>query len=68
MHLKNGSQNVPNLSKSELLTKSFLGGLKVVFDTFLLVCFLSLNESTSQTRKNLFFFYFKSSFRSGENL
>ena len=30
--------------------------LKVVSATFLLVCFLSLNESTCQTRKNVFYF------------
>ena len=30
--------------------------LKVVSITFLLVCFLSLNESTFQTRKNVFCF------------
>ena len=41
--------------------------LKVVSATFLLVCFLSLNESTYQTRKNVFLIRFKSSFRSGEN-
>ena len=29
--------------------------LKVVFVTFLLVCFLSLNESTCQNRKNAFY-------------
>ena len=40
---------------------------KVVSATFLLVCFLSLNESTCQTRKNLFLFHFKSSFHSTEN-
>ena len=33
----------------------------------LLVCFLSLNESTCQTRKNAFLFHFKSSFCSQEN-
>ena len=41
--------------------------LKVVSATFLLVCFLSLNKNTFQTRKNLFLFYFKNSFRSQEN-
>ena len=30
--------------------------LKVVSDTFLLVCFFNLNESTCQTRKNAFYF------------
>ena len=33
-----------------------LKDLKVVFAAFLVVCFLSLNESTSQTRKNAFYF------------
>ena len=41
--------------------------LKVVSATFLLVCFLSLNESTCQTGKDVFLFHFKSSFRSQEN-
>ena len=31
-------------------------GLKVMSTTFLLVCFLSLNESTCQTKKNAFYF------------
>ena len=36
--------------------------LKVVSTTFLLVCFLSLNESTCQTRKNVFYFTSKALF------
>ena len=36
--------------------------LKVVSATFLLVCFLSLNESTCQTRKNDFYFTSKALF------
>ena len=36
--------------------------LKVVSATFLLVCFLSLNESTCQTRKNVFCFALKALF------
>ena len=36
--------------------------LKVVSGTFLLVCFLSLNESTCQTRKNVFYFTLKALF------
>ena len=36
--------------------------LKVTFTTFLLVCFLSLNESTYQTRKNIFYFTSKALF------
>ena len=38
--------------------------LKVPSATFLLVCFLSLNESTCQTRKNV---HFESYFRSRGN-
>ena len=38
--------------------------LKVLSAAFLLVCFLSLNKSTCQTRKNV---HFKSYFRSREN-
>ena len=41
--------------------------LKVVSATFLLVCFLSLNENTCQTRKKNFLFHLKSLFRSQEN-
>ena len=36
--------------------------LKVASATFLLVCFLSLNESTCQTRKNAFYFTSKTLF------
>ena len=36
--------------------------LKVVPATFLLVCFISLNESTCQTRKNIFYFTSKALF------
>ena len=39
-----------------------LSTLKVVSVTFLLVCFLSLNESTCQTRKNVFYFTSKALF------
>ena len=41
--------------------------LKVVCATFLLVCFVSVTESTCETRKKKFSFHFKSSFRSQEN-
>ena len=34
---------------------------------FLLACFLGLNESTYQIKKNVFLFHFKTSFRSREN-
>ena len=33
--------------------------LKVVSATFVLVCFLSLNKSTLETRKKKFYFIFK---------
>ena len=36
--------------------------LKVMSATFLLVCFLSLNESTCQTRENAFYFTSKALF------
>ena len=36
--------------------------LKVVSATFLLVCFLDLNESTCQTRENDFYFISKALF------
>ena len=36
--------------------------LKVVSATFVLVCFLSLNESTCQTRKNVIYFTSKALF------
>ena len=36
--------------------------LKVVSATFVLVCFLSLNETTCQTRKNVFCFTSKALF------
>ena len=46
----------------------FSEGPKVVSVKFLLlVCFLSLNKSTGQTRKNVFLFQFKSSFHVREN-
>ena len=51
-----------------LVTSLLVGiDLKVVSAAFLLVCFLSRKESTCETRKNVFYFTFKSSFRSGEN-
>ena len=36
--------------------------LKVLSATFMLVCFLSLNERTCQTRKNVFYFTSKALF------
>ena len=41
--------------------------LKVVSATFLRVCYLNLNDSTCQIRKNIFLFHSKSSFCSQEN-
>ena len=35
---------------------SSISYLKAVSTTFLLVCFLSLKESTCETRKNIFYF------------
>ena len=46
-----------DISKSEAINL-----LKVVSATFLLVCFVSLNESTCQTRKNVFYFTSKALF------
>ena len=37
--------------------------LKVVSATFLLVCFVSLKESTGEARKNVFYFISKDLFR-----
>ena len=49
-----------------VLIKKLIGGLKndlkVVSATFVLVYFLSLNESTCQTRKNVFYFTSKALF------
>ena len=44
--------------KREKLRKVFM----VVSATFVLVCFLSLNESTCQSRKNVFYFTSKALF------
>ena len=41
--------------------------LKVVSATFLLICFVRLQQRTCETRKNVFLFYLKSSFRSWDN-
>ena len=38
------------------------GSLKIVFATFLLVCFESLKESTCETRENVFYFTSKALF------
>ena len=36
--------------------------LKVVFTTFLLICFVCLKEGTCETRKNVFYFTSKALF------
>ena len=47
-------------SRGTKKTEQKIGGLrwplKVVSATFLLVCFLSLKDSTCETRKNVFYF------------
>ena len=45
-----------------LLNLPLISSLKVVSATFVLVCFLSLNESTFQTKKNVFYFTLKALF------
>ena len=50
------------LSVALKTTTSVLVTLKVVSAIFLLVCFLSLNESTCKTRKNVFYFTSKALF------
>ena len=47
---------------SNLVSNNNLYNLKVVSATFLLVCFLDLNESTCQTRENVFHFTSKALF------
>ena len=44
------------------LGKEHVSLLKVVSTTFLLACFVSLNESTCKTRKNVFYFTSKALF------
>ena len=56
-----------NLYKCQLLLNGYYIKinyelLKVVSATYLLVCFLSLNESTYQTRKNAFYLTSKALF------
>ena len=45
-----------------LLKKTDLANLKAVSATFLLVCFVSLKDSTCETRKNVFYFTLKALF------
>ena len=47
------------LKKTKEMLKQSGKQLKVVSATFVLVCFLSLNESTSQTKKKKFYFTWK---------
>ena len=47
------------LKKTKEMLKQSGKQLKVVSATFVLVCFLSLNESTSQTKKKNFYFTWK---------
>ena len=46
----------------KIVSKVNIRLLKVVYATFVLVCFLSLNESTFQTRKNVFYLTSKALF------
>ena len=55
MYTENFGENLLS-NRKQNLTDLFQLALKVVSATFLLVCFLSLNESTCQTRKNAFYF------------
>ena len=49
-------------NKQEQQKYEFKNLSKVVSATFLLVCFLNLNESTCQTRENAFYFTSKALF------
>ena len=58
-------QKIPEFSSVRKETAEidvFITYLKVVSSTSLQVCFLSLNESTCQTRKNVFYFTSKALF------
>ena len=68
-HCENLTSIIINLSGTvgvqicdESVSTVDLNSLKVVSATFVLVCFLSLNESTFQTRKNVFYFTSKALF------
>ena len=68
-HCENLTSIIINLSGTvgvqicdESVSTVDLNSLKVVYATFVLVCFLSLNESTFQTRKNVFYFTSKALF------
>ena len=51
-----------DMSKYKAIHKMKNADLKVVSATFLLVCFLSLNETTYQTKKDVFYFTSKALF------
>ena len=51
-----------NSAKRNTLSKFEFIALKVVSATLFLVCFLSLNKSNCQTRKNVFYFNSKALF------
>ena len=48
--------------KSDGLKKQWPNGLKLVFTKFLVVCFLSLKDSTCETGKNVSYFTLKALF------
>ena len=48
--------------RSDSLKKQWPNGLKLVFTKFLVVCFLSLKESTCETGKNVSYFTLKAPF------
>ena len=48
--------------KSDGLKKQWPNGLKLVFTKFLVVCFLSVKESTCETGKNVSYFTLKALF------
>ena len=67
--LQSSFKNSYNIAIVFCIKKWFLGfimALKVASATFVLVCFLSLNESTCQTRKNVFYSTSKALFILGE--
>ena len=55
-------KNATGVDTSSFAKKTDLANLKVVSATFLLVCFVSLKESTCETRKNVFYFSLKALF------
>ena len=59
---KKKTQNFSNSVKQNTLSTFEFIALNIVSATFLLVCFLSLNKSTYQTWKNVFYFTSKALF------